>query len=318
MKRFNIYFLMGFLFTGLSAMATTWDEPWQDKIIREADSFVLAKVLSFDAEKGVEIKILKNLAGKELPVQTKITGFYLLHLCSRSGNEGPEFYFKGVDSCYFFLKKNDKGNQAIATPTSGYAALKDGNVYATYRHSYHQAIVLSDTYEQTMTAIFNNYHGLTYDKNFIKSYVEKYLSLKPAGFSKDEIPTFCAQHVALESIYHLQLTEYYTLILPFLYHTENMHNQISAARALTWYHSKEAQEALLKMIEDKKTNIFAQVICIWALEDSKPVAQKEKLTKIAKDASTEENGFGGNIMDPRVCTSFPTVKGAIDAMIQKL
>jgi hypothetical protein len=40
--------------------------------------------------------------------------------------------------------------------------------------------------------------------------------------------------------------------------------------------------------------------------------------KASETASTEENGFGGNIMDPRVCTHFPDVKDALEKLIKSL
>jgi hypothetical protein len=318
MKPIQILFAFALIFTSTTTQATTWDEPWQDQVIREAESFVFAKVVSNDEKKGVKIQVIKTLGGKELQGSITINNFYLLNLCSVSGGHGPEFHFDDIKECFFFIKKNSKGNYCIATPTTGFDYVIDGNVYAAYRHSYHKAIVPLEVYEKTMGAIFNHYHKQPYDKKYIHEYVNKYLSLKPSGFSKNEIDNFFAQHVALECAYHLRLTDYYAKLLPFFADTSNFHNQTSAARAMISYNTPECRQELMKIISDTTQSPFLQVICIWSLAEFKPVELKEQLIKIAKTASTKENGFGGNIMDPRVCTHVPKVKKALETLIKGL
>ena len=319
MKRLKTILLVAFAIITTTTFATTWDEPWQDKVIKQADYFVFAKIKSYNEKKGVTIEIIKSLGGQELKGKIIITDFYLLDLCSSSVGHGAEFQFDGsIKKCYFFIKKDEKGKYCIATPTAGFDYLKDGNVYATYRHSYHLALVPVDIYEKTMTAIFNNYHNKPYDKQFIIEFVSKYISLKPAGFAENEINTFFAQHVALECVYHLRLTDFYSKIIPFLKDTSNFHNQVSAARALISYNTAECKQELLKVICDTTSSHFVQVICIWTLSEFKPTELKEQLIKVSETASTEENGFGGNIMDPRVCTYFPNVKDAIEKLINML
>ena len=76
------------------SFATTWDEPWAKDVIQNASSFVLAKVISNDEEKGVKIYIIKTLGGKKLTDSVFIEDFYLLELCSTSGGHGPEFHVR--------------------------------------------------------------------------------------------------------------------------------------------------------------------------------------------------------------------------------
>lgn len=315
MKKFKIILLFAFTLSIKSVFATTWDEPWQDKVIKESDYFVFAKVKSFDKKKGLKIEILKLLGGKDLNKKIKITDFYLLDLCSLSGGHGPEFHFDNIKECYFFIKKNEEGNYCIATPSTGFDYLKEGKVHAAYRHSYHQALVPVDIYEKTMTAIFNKYHNQSYDENFINDFVSRSLSLKPAGFSENEINTFFSQHVALECIYHLRLPNFYSKILPFLNDTSNFHNQVSAARALIAYNTNNSKQELIKIVGDSTRSNFVQVICVWTLSDFKPTELKELLNKMKETASVEDNGFGGNIMDPRVCTNLPSVKTALEKLV---
>lgn len=318
MKRIKTVLFIAFVIVATRTWATTWNEPWQETVIKEADYFVYAKIISYDPQKGVKIEVLKSLGGPVLKGKIKVTDFYLLELCSSSGGHGAEFHLKGLKECYFLLKKNNKGKYCIATPTTGFDYIKEGNVYATYRHSYHQALVPIEVYEKTMTAIFNNYHHQEYNKKYIIDYVNKYIALKPAGFADNEVTTFFAQHVAMECVYHLRLQDVYAKLLPFLADTSNFHNQVSAARALVAYNTKDCKNELLQVISDTTKAHFVQVICIWTLSAFSPTEYKEQLIKISESASTKENGFSGNIMDPRICTFFPDVKEALETLIKTL
>lgn len=298
--------------------ATTWDEPWQEKVIKDANYFVLAKVISCDVEKGITIEVVKSLAGQALKGEIKVTDFYLLDLCSSSGGHGPEYHFDTTMQYYFFIQKNAKKEYCIATPTTGFAMTREGKVSATYRHSYHKAYVPVEVYEKTMTAIFNNYHNLPYDQSYISTYANEHLSLKPAGFNENEINTFFAQHVALECIYHLRLNGFYDKILPFLADTSNFHNQISAARALRAYNTQACRQVLLQFISDTTMRNFSQVMCVWTLSEFRPTEFKLALTQAAKTAGSNQDSFGGDIMDPRTCTYIPSVKEAIEKLISTL
>jgi hypothetical protein len=314
----NSFFLFIIFFISVNLHATTWDEPWQDKVIKEADSFILAKIKSFDRNLGVDIEIIRTLAGKELKGNIRITDFYLLKLTSVSTGNDAHFEFEGIRESYFFIKKNEKGKYCIATPTTGFDYIEGGRVNATYRHSYHQTLVSVDVFEKTMTAIFNNYHNLPYDKKYINDYMREFLERKPAGLDSVEIETFFKQHVALECIYHLRLKGYYKQVIPFLNDTSNFHNQVSAARALIAYNTPECRQELMKVIIDTTRNNFVKVICIWTLSAFNPKEMKDRLIKIEKSASDEPSGFGGDIMDPRVGTYFPSVKKALDKLIGTL
>ena len=298
--------------------ATTWDEPWQDEVIKNADSFVFAKINSFNKKTGINLTITKTISGRQLSGKIKITDFYLLNFTSYSGDGGGFFHFEGAKEGYFFVKQNQKGKFCIATPTAGFAILHNGLVYATYRYSYHQALVPPDIYEKTMTAIFNNYHNQPYDGDFINQFVKKYIVQKPAGINTSENELFFFQHAALETLYHLRLSGYYSETLPFLSPDSNFHAQVSAARALISYNTDQCKSELLSIINAKNREDFVQVISIWTLSEFWPVELKSKLMDLEKTASTKANGFGGNIMDPRVGTYFPDVKTAIQNLIKTL
>lgn len=302
----------------LSAFSTTWDEPWQEEILKTADSFFMGKVITADEENGIEVKILKNIAGERISENIKVTGFYLLHLCSGSAEHGPEFRFDEGETCYFFIKKNQDGEYCLPTPSSGFARINDDGVIATYRHSYHMALVPVDSYEASMTAIFNHYHNLPYDEKYMSDLVRKALSHEPAGFEEADIQTFYAQHVALESIFHLELTGYENEILPFLKDTANFHNQISAARALTRYNSDNVVDELISTIDNPDVDEFVKVMAIFSLQAKKPKDKAPEIKALLKNASHESFGFGGSIMDPRVCTFLPSVYESLEILIDEL
>ena len=306
------------MFTWLNVCATTWAEPWQDDVIKKADHFVLAEMTCYHPVDGFNLKILKTLAGAPLQDDVKVTGFHMLDLCSSSGGSGNLFYFEALGNYYFLLTRNAEGELCIPTPSSGFAYLEGDKVYATYRHSYHLALVDVDVYENTMTAIFNHYHNLPFDSSWVQRYVEEQLARQPAGFEADEIDTFFSQHVALESVYHLRLGGFYNDLLPFLADSENMHHQTSAARALIAYNTQACKEELMKYIGSIEMDIFAQVQCIQTLSEFKPVELKERLTALLELASDDENGFETNLMDPRICTYVPSVKEALANMLENL
>jgi hypothetical protein len=318
MSSFKLILIVLFSITAFKADATTWNEPWMDKVISQADCFLLARVKSVDAEKSITINVLKTIAGQTISGDIKVSSFYLLHLCSTSAGEGPEFNFKGIDSCYFFLKKIEGGQYAIATPTTGFAWVKNGVVAGTYRHSYHQARTTADVYEPTMHAVFNNYHKISYDTKFINDYISKSLSSKPAGPEPDQMEAFYNQHIALECLYHLGLKGYEKQLSVFINANYSFHAQVSAARALMAYNTPQSKSELMALVANSETADFIKVIALWTLQSYKPVELKPQLVALIKKASTEENGFGGDIMDPRVCTDMPTVKEALDSLIKTI
>jgi hypothetical protein len=300
------------------AAALTWDEPWHEQVVKKADCFVLARITASNTRKGITATIIRTLGGGNLSGTIHITGFYLLNICSSSGGHGPEFYTGNADTCYFFLQKNAQGTYSIATPSTGFAAVEKGKTIATYRHSYHQALVPQTMYEPTMTAIFRHYHGQEYEYATINRLLTAALALPPAKVDEAGMATFFQQHAALETIYHLGLADYYTQVLPFLHDTANFHARVSAARALAASNTPAAKQQLLALLRDKDSGNFAKVVAIQTLTAYQPHELKSELLKLAATASQASNGFGGNIMDPRVCTHLPTVKVALTQLAESL
>jgi hypothetical protein len=316
----RLHILLLLVLTAISrfAHATSWDEPWQETVVKKADYLVLARITATDAHTGATATILRSLGGGPLTGPVQINGFYGLQLCSSSPGEAPTFELGGIDSCYFFLQKKPSGEYAIATPTAGFARVKMGQVAATYRHSYHQALVPLAVYEATMTAIFQHYHDQEYDVAPVNTMISSALALPPAHLDAAGRSTFFLQHAALETIYHLGLTTHYAAVLPFLRDTTNFHAQVSAARALTATPTPEDKQLLIKVLTCKSSRDLAKVVAIKTLTTYRPAELKPQLAALAQTASDEPNGFGGNIMDPRICTQVPTVKEALTTLVAGL
>ncbi|GAA4340589.1 hypothetical protein [Flaviaesturariibacter amylovorans] len=304
------------IFGNSPARALTWDEPWADSVIRKSSSFVLGNVLSSDPRTGIRIQVFRTLGGKPVPDTVLISGFYDLRICSNSGDV-PEFRIQKTDSCYFFLYEDADQRFSIATPTTGFDYVLDGQVIGTYRHSYHQAQVPVAAYELTMGAIFNHYHGRSYDAAAVRAFVLEQLGQPPAGFGEQELGRFFRQHAALETVYHLRLQVPETLLLPFLRDRKNFHNQVSGARALGSIPTGSARGALLAVVGDSTYRGFVQVMCLRALGPD-PKDFKSRLQQLEETATDEEDDFGGNLMDPRICTDLPSVKKAIRRLLDQL
>src|SRR5690349_21326552 len=82
--------------------ATTWDEPWHEAVVKNADVFIRAKVVKNDKTK-VSLQIVKQLAGEKVPETLVVSGFSMLHLTSFSrGNDETEFHLTAGKEYYFF------------------------------------------------------------------------------------------------------------------------------------------------------------------------------------------------------------------------
>ena len=300
--------------------ATTWDEPWMEVVIKDADAFVKADVTE-NRPDGFKATLLKHLAGENVSKEFKVTGFSLLHFSSYSAKEDV-FRFNPDLDYYLFLKKGKKeGQYLIATPTTGWAIIISEGVNATYRHSYHQALVPEDVYEESMSAIFKKLHNEKVKSDTIIAYIEKHLSKEPALPSKsdgneDVLKKFFLQHVALELFRYFGTAEKIDLIDPYL-STDDYHVQISAVRAIGRINTNDSKRRLIEFIESDRVG-FAKVMAVWGLERLNAVEYKGHLNAFLKNGKDEETGFGNSIMDPRVGTHFPrSVKAAVEDLLIK-
>lgn len=310
------------LLAAYTAYATTWDEPWHEEVVRQADSFVLAQVLQNDGER-VRAKLVKQLAGAAVPAEFLIGEFSLLRLTSMTSGHAPHFALRKGNTYYLFLSRGKRPDSwALPTPTSGYAELDNDLVTATYRHSYHQALVKRDIYERTQTAIFQRLHVKPYDQASIEQFITDQLGKQPHNIpadlekNREQAEAFFNQHVALECFYYFGSERQMILLGPFLA-SDVGHVQISAVHALSAVNSEAGKKRLLDFVRGNG-NAFAKVMAVWGLKRLRAREYLPQLLAYAEKAEDEETGFGGSIMDPRVGTHFPSsVKAAIQELAQE-
>jgi hypothetical protein len=313
-----LLFLFFFILNTAYGFSITWDEPWQDEVLKNSEYFILGKVIE-STTGTVKIKVLKNFGDKKTESEITLEGFYMLRICTKndsSKTDVPTFFFHMIDSVYLFLKKTDIG-YCIPTPTSGYAIVTGGKVLSTFRHSYQQAHLPVLVYEKCMGAIWNSYRNLPYDTKFVNEFLEKNLKQKPSGFKDHEIKLFFNQHAALEMIYHMRLKDKFALVKPFV-NCGNNHLMISAVRCLRNFSTTETKKMLLDYVRDDAKDNFTRVMAVWSLTELKPVEFKKELKVYSLSANQEGTGFGGNGTDPRSCTYVPNLKQALTELVSGL
>ncbi|GAB0157092.1 hypothetical protein CHRYSEOSP005_23610 [Chryseobacterium sp. Alg-005] len=301
--------LIIFFFT-VKLKAETWNEPWQKEIIQKSQFFIFGKVIENDGKKA-RITVEKKFGNEEIPNEIIIDNYFFFQLTSSSGHEIHNKLKKDV-SYYFLLTKNKNNNYSLPTPTSGFAEIDENKkVSATYRHSYHQALIPQETYEMTYKNIWSYYKYKTFDNSEINKFINLQIGKKAAGFSEEEISDFYLQHAALETAYLLDLTPSIEQVFKFA-KSGNFHLRVSALQLMGNYNTKQSKDFLLNSVQDKNVDNFEKVIAIWAIKKSNDKEYVQKLKLLKKNLSTEETGFGGNIMDPRVGTYFPDPRQAVE------
>lgn len=302
--------LLAATFGFYSTNAETWDEPWQKEIIQQSDLFILGKIVETH-DSLIVVQVVKNFAAPIAKDEIIIDGFFMLNLMSSSGH-GVHFPMEQGDMAYLFLHKRENGNYALPTPTSGFAFLnEDDKVKATYRHSYHQALVPKDIYELTYQQIWHYYKAKEFDQKEMMKFVHMQLQGSPAGFDDAEIDQFFLQHVAMETAYLLDMNPDVQLVLKFAA-SENFHARVSAIRLLGNSHTAESKAFLFSTLARKEYGNFEKVMAIWSLKKIGDEVYISKLKEIKDTLSDEYTGFGGDIMDPRMATFLPSPKRAVE------
>lgn len=288
--------------------AITWNEPWRKEIIQKSEHFVLGKVIS-TMDSIIRIEVLRDFSNS-LQGEINIDGFFLLDICSSSGSHGPELNFELNEESYFFLKKGEKGNYKLPTPTSGADRIVEGKVFSTFRHSYHQAALDPEVYEIAYNAIWKYYNNISFENKEINDFINESLKLTPANFNEDEIDLFFIQHAALETAYLLEIDLDIEIVTKFI-ESGNFHLQISGLRAMGIISTDKSYEYLIEYVKNEEVNNFNKVIAIWSIWEFGSSKEKRNLWKLKNMMSDDEIGFESNLMDSRICTYFPSPKGAI-------
>jgi hypothetical protein len=315
---------ISFLCLALSAThvcATTWDEPWHEEVVKNADALVKVKIEK-GAPTGCTARVVKQLAGKKVPGTIQVSDFHLLRVTSYSPGHPPEFHFREGDEFYLLIKKAETNvHYAVATPTAGCAYIAKDGVYATYTHSYNQALVPEEMYEKSMQAIFQHLHNQKHNEKYIQGLIDTYLtkppqSLREAGQDRKKADMFFRQHVTLECFRYFGRERHSGLLEPFLKKNDRF-VQISAVRALGKIDSPATRKRLAKFLMEDNDG-FARIMALWELKRMDAKEFLSELKTFLPHAPEEETGFGGNIMDPRVGTGFPgSVKAAVAGLIKE-
>jgi hypothetical protein len=312
------------LMLGSSLEASTWDEPWHRDVVAKAEAFGLYEVVTSSSGK-VALKEVRHLAGAQTGPTIEVTGFYageLLSVTSVNGVRDSEsaVRLEGPGTRYYlFLRKAPSGaTWQIASPTTGYAVVRpDGKIVATFRISFHQALVDSTTYELTQTCIYLKLHGEACSPDSSK-YILTQLAAEPAVMSADATPEqadrFYMQHAALETAYLIGYAVDRDILSKYL-RDSVVHTQISAVRALRASDSKERNAMLMAFVTDDSRNLLARVFAVLMIREAGATELKDQVRAYIPNASAAGVGLGMNIMDPRIGTNFP---GSLKEALQKL
>src|SRR5690606_21807101 len=165
------------------------------------------------------------------------------------------------------------------------------------------------TYENS----WSDYKENKFDKEKIEEFVNTQLNNVPAGFEDNEINQFFLQHTALETAYLLDLEPNFELVSKFA-NSDNYHSRISAIQLMGNINSSTSKDFLLNTLNDEKFTDFEKVIAIWSLKKIGDETYIARVKKMKDTLSDETDGFGGNIMDPRVGTYFPSPKEAAERL----
>lgn len=298
----------------------TYDEPWHETVMREADALVRGRVLIADDGRFV-LKLEKHVAGVDVEPVFTVDGCWRLRIMSLTSGFGPRLRLRRGTEYYLFLRWSSASRSwHVATPTAGVAGVFPAGVYATYRHSAHMALVAPDVYESTQRDMFLHLHGRTVDRKRIRRLFDRWLEKDPQGPADDaqseQGRTFFGQHVALELFYYFGDGEQVGLLDGFLDH-ESGHVRSSAVRALSRVDSADSRDRLVKLIEAPGEG-FPRVMAVRALRRLDARDRRAALERFLEHGEDAESGFGFRLMDDRIATRHPkSVKSAVRGLLQE-
>lgn len=299
------------------AMATTWNEPWHSEVVRDAQTFGLYQSVDVKGN-AVNFHLLKHLAGINTGGSIEVNGFYALTLDSYSPSEPVRFEFKNGSKYYLLLKRSkSEHGWEIATPTSGFAEITPQGVVATYRISTEQAYESEPIYELTQICIYRHLHGAACSSE-VYTFIDRETALKPAILSSDSTEAddqqFFEQHAALETAYLIGYSIPISKLQPFL-DCPFFQVQVSAVRALGVSTTPDKADLLLRYVENNNRSGEARIMAVLMLKILNARQFASELKTYEKEAPADEVNIVGDIMDPRVGTTFPE---SVQAAIQEL
>lgn len=296
--------------------ASTWDEPWHEQVLKQADTLGLYEVAAIDADR-IELRRIKTLAGVQTPDRVQVDGLYLMPDAHRHHDHGQDerlAWLQKGERAYLLLKRVGKSWQ-LPTPSAGSAGfMEDGRVAATYRASFHQAIQAADAYERVQSCLFLVLHDGECNVAALSQDLDAPLREEPAGLGGEGTERFFRQHVALESAALLGRSIPLATLEPFLM-LDDYHVQLSAVRALAVNAEPGRNARLLEFVQDDSREMAARVMAVRIVADLADPELLSALRAYAPKAPQDKAGLAMSIMDPRVGTRFPpTLKDAISEL----
>lgn len=293
------------------AMAETWSEPWHRDVLQKSDTLALVKFVEL-GEESVELKVLRVLAGEDLPPTIRVQSPVQIDLTSASGHRDVLIpWIRDDQSAYVLLSRSNE-EWKLLSPSAGIAPLHgDDQVAATYRISFHQVVQSTEDYERLQPCLYRVARHKDCDVSELADLIIQPLQEPASGLGPDvserEVQRFFRQHVALESSYLLRRPLPTAQIEPFLMHAF-FHTQISGVRALSVVEGRESAARLAEFIKDPTRTGVARTMAVLMLAERGDVSLLQSL----RDQADEIEGLDeashlplSSIMDPRVGTRFP-------------
>lgn len=297
---------IGLLVTG-SVAAATWNEPWFEEYLGKTTHLLKVKVLNNSSHEFADVEVIATLAGKPVSGKIRISGFFSLNLCTDQGDPIPGIWLTQMDTCYLFVQQGKGKTFMLPTPTSGIVPLNMGWVNCAFRHSYHSFVIRQEFFESGAVAAWKIAHNQTVSTDEIRPEVEKWLSMDPVSpFGSTEID-FYHQQAALELVHLLGLKGYNEQIRKFAEDFQTLH-QLAAFRAFRADPSEELSRYLFDEVRNPDRNKMVRLMALEALILSPYKPERSALERYYSEADDSYVGFGGDIRDPRICTTMSGLK----------
>jgi hypothetical protein len=316
-KHISVFFSIGLSILSLSqSFAATWKEPWFIEIIAQTDYILKVEVRKANHSQS-SVYILKTLVGKPLKGKQTIQGFHQLELCIQAGDPTPGIWLDNIDTCYLLLKRTKANRFSLPTPTSGIYPTSASWVQTAFQHSYHTEIIDLNDFEKLIVAYWNGIHNIPFDTNWIYTFCNEALSKEPALPDEEGFIDFCRQEIAMECIYALKLKGFNAKLRPFMFSRADR-NRIAAFRAFSADPSPTITQWLFDDVRDPNMHRFVKWHALQTLIHSPFKPEKESLYRFLENSDNLYVGFGGDIRDPRICTSFDGIKSLISQLIHSI
>jgi hypothetical protein len=307
------------VFFGNTLQAATWKEPWLYDVAPQATHLLKVKIVERKGAFYAEAEPLKVLFGneKKVPNLIRIEGFFALKLCIQHGDPQPGIWLDKIDTCYLLLQHQKGKTFALATPTTGVFPTRENVVAAHFRHSYHREELSVEEFEWLMGSYVKSRHGDSLDTASILDFCKKWLVKAPAIPEWSTYTLFSRQQAAMEMIYALKLPGFLEELKVFAFHLADVH-KMAAFRAMRGSSSAETTQFIFDEVRNPDLTRIVQYSALQTLIESSFKPERESVERFLAVADDRYVGFGGDIRDPRICTSFPGIKTMLESLLKTI